>query len=349
MGDVESVPKNDMKHRTIRSVLIFALFAPCAVPATPLPQSTQPEPTPVHQGAPEATSGTHPIDADSLVVPDGTPLEIKLVIGFSSASAKVGDDIYFSVVFPVQANGIVVIPQGTKLTAKVVSVSRPRRGARNGKVLISYEGLNLPTGETATVRETSRPGHKAKQAAEAAAQAPGEAATLFITAGIPLLALPFEKGEDQVVPEGTLGAVALNGPLRVSRKAAMQLQPTSGSAHVSIRIEDNLRELFCGQKSLGGFRANELLRLELNPGTYWLSTSRRKDPLARVDVLANRDYYVVRDKHAWSVSESPSSKQFWVSGLSLTDWDLTKLTPDEYRSLAAQPAMKGNESRVQNH
>lgn len=335
-----------MEQRLTLPFLTLILLAPCAPAVARHSQSTQTELTAAPQGAPEATASTHAYDADFLLVPDGTPLLIKVLNEYSSTDAKVGDVIDFVVVFTVRVDGITVIPKGTAITAKVVSVSRARRGARGGHVRVVFEKSSLPTGEVASMRS---PQQTAKDAAKVAAVAPVVAGSLFITAGVPLLALPFEKGDDQFVPAGATQVVSLNGPLRVSRKAAMQLQPTPGSAYVYIdpRLRD--RMLWCGQTSLVIYGSNEFLELKLNPGTYWFSTERQKDQSARIDVVGGREYYVTQDRHGLSVRESQPSNHFLVNGLVLDEWDLTKPTPEESRSLAAQPVVKEKHSSTQKH
>jgi hypothetical protein len=335
-----------MEQRTILSFLIFSLFVPCAEAATRPHQSVQHELAGTPQGTPAATVSTHPQDADSLLVPDGTPLLIKVVNEFSSSDAKVGDVIDFVVVFAVRADGITVIPKGTTFTAKVVSVSRARRGARGGRVKVAFEKFSLPTGEAGSVRS---PQNKANDAAKGTAEASGIAAGLFITAGVPLFALPFEKGDDQFVPAGATQVVSLNGTLRVSRKAAMQVQPAPSSAYAYIEPRLRDRMLWCGQTSLVIYGSNEFLEMKLNPGTYWFSTERQKDQPARIDVVEGRKYYVVQDRHGLTVRESQTNKNFLVSGLVLDEWDLTNLAPEESRSLVAQPGGKKNHSPAQKH
>ena len=85
-----------------------------------LPTASAPWPLPSPSGA---TVSPPPDESDSLVLPDGTPLRVKVLNRFSSADAKVGDLIHFAVGYEVRADGVVVIPQRTEVTAKVVFVS----------------------------------------------------------------------------------------------------------------------------------------------------------------------------------------------------------------------------------
>lgn len=342
--------------------LRFGLFALLTVSLL-FPQSPPQQPA-SPQGPPNATVSASPDEADSLVLPDGTPIRVRLVDGFSSESAEVGDVIGFTVAFEVRANGVVVIPRHTGLAGKVASVSHPRRGARNGQVGVVYEPLTMPTGETATVRPTRKPPHprKAAKAAEAAAATTTMAAGVFITAGIPLIVLPFTKGDEQVVPEGSTEVVYLNGPVRVSRKAAMVLQPDPASGHAYVYIGGiagvgrnglTVPKLFCGERILAGSFPSKT-ELELKPGAYWFSTNIPKDRPVRLEVLPGHEYIVGRNKHGVLAKEFQASSiptlTYYNSAahlLRLIQTDLTKLPPEEYRALTAEPAVKVNDSRTQ--
>jgi hypothetical protein len=343
-----------MERRIILPFLAFTLFLPSALAETQANQPARSALTASPQGIPEATGGAHPGEDDTLVVPDGTPLRISVVNGFSSESARVGDTIDFSVMFEVRADGVVVIPQRTTFTGKVMSVDRPRRGDRGGNVKIAFEKLSLPTGEITTVRSVSKPPNRGKQVAEASAMAPGLAATLFITAGIPLLALPFEKGEEQVVQPGTIEVVYLNGPLSVSRKAAMAVQPDPASGFAEVYVSPAIavrrgREtptVFCGNTPLSIYYGAPL-RLEMHPGSYWFSTNNRKERPIKITVLASHEYLVGRDRHGLHARER-QYKSGLIYASRFVDEDLTGLTPEEYRSLTAEPAITDNASPGRN-
>jgi hypothetical protein len=194
------------------------------------------------------------------------------------------------------------------LAAKVLSVNRPRRGARDGQVKIAFEKFSLPTGEAVTVRPLLKPPSRGKAAAEAAA--PGEAASVFITAGIPLLALPFLKGEEQVVLAGTIEIVYLNGPLSISRQDATVLQAATASGYAYVYVGEGVTgrrkdlsvpQIFCGKRVMGG--SFGILQLELSPGTYWFTTDDEKDHPARIDVLASRECFIGRNRHGLLAKE----------------------------------------------
>jgi hypothetical protein len=336
-------------------------------------ESTLPQQAASPQAMPGAMASPSSDDPDSLALPDGTPIAIKVINGFSSADAKVGDVIQFAVAFEVREGGVVVIPQRTGFAGKVVSVSCPHRGARNGQVKVAFDPLTLPTGETATVRSTLKPPHKGSKAANAAATAIDTAEGLFFTAGLSLVVL-FQKGDEQAFPEGAVEVVYLNGPLRLSRKAVMVLQPTPGSGYANVYVTDSLRlcrrdcsvpQLFCGGRIVSdsssvrlraGFNWFQIdLRLQMNTGSYWLSTDDPKDRPVRIDILASREYAVGRNRHGLFAKELTAKeggfhpKQQRAFPRVIVDEDLTNLTPEEYHSLTAEPPIKGKESGTQHN
>src|SRR5215813_4151980 len=202
--------------------LRFVLFAVLTIPVSQFAQAVPQQAASPQSPVNSTVSAT--AEADSLMLPDGTPIRVRVANGFSSVNVKVGDAINFVVAFEVLANGVIVIPRHTNFMGKIVSVSPAHRGARSAKVGVIYEPITLPTGETATVRPVLKQHpNKVGKVAEGAGDAAASAAGLFITAGLPLLLL-FKKGDEQIVPEGTIETLYLNGPLQISRKGATALQ-----------------------------------------------------------------------------------------------------------------------------
>ena len=80
-----------MEQGTILTSLLLYLLALPTVPASRPLESTFPKLIPSPQDVQEATVGAQADEADSLVVPDGTPLRIEVLKGFSSEKAKEGD------------------------------------------------------------------------------------------------------------------------------------------------------------------------------------------------------------------------------------------------------------------
>ena len=346
-----------MEKLVLLALLRFALFPLSTIPASQQPESKPPELIASPQGLPKATVSSNSDDGDSLLVPDGTPIPVMLGKGFSSGNAKVGDPINIAVAYEVREGGLVVVPRRTSITGKIVFVSRPHRGARDGQVKVIYDAFTLPTGETATVRGVRKLPSKGAKAAQKSGDAIAVASMAYFTGTISLLTL-LTKGNDQVVLDGSIEVVYLNGPVRISRKAMMALQPTLASDHAYVYVSESLRymrnprkdiyapKLFCGQRLVSD-HPSPPLRLELSPGNYWFSTDEKIEGSIRIDLLPSREYFIGIKRHRLVANEIKPKKNR-VYPHYLVDEDLTKLTPEEYRSLTAEPATKGNDSRTQN-
>jgi hypothetical protein len=153
-----------------------------------------------------------------------------------------------------------------------------------------------------------------------------------------------------VVPVGTLAVVYLNGPLQVSRNAAITLQPAPASGYAFVHISPDIRvrrsdlslpKLFCGERLLSD--SYRELQLELPPGTYWFTTDNQKDRPARIEALASREYGIWRNRRGLVGKEfQPRKGRTYPDHYAdrLLDEDLTKLAPEEYRSLSVEPASK---------
>jgi len=82
------------------------------------------------------------------------------------------------------------------------------------------------------------------------------------------------------------------------------------------------------------------LQLELPPGTYWFTTDNQKDRPARIEALASHEYGIWKNRQGLVGKESrPRKGRLYPDHFAdrLLDEDLTKLTPEEYRSLTAPP------------
>jgi hypothetical protein len=85
-------------------------------------------------------------------IPDGTPLEVELMTGLSSASAKEGDIIDFTVVSPVVVNGVTVIEKGAPAKARVAGVKKAGYWGKAGKIGWAMQDVLLVDGNRTPLR-----------------------------------------------------------------------------------------------------------------------------------------------------------------------------------------------------
>jgi hypothetical protein len=101
------------------AVIAFSLFSSLSLGAQEKP--AQPSPNAVSQAQTASSPGSA-----TVAVPAGTKISMALLRYFSSKSAKVGDEIFLQTIFPVAANGKMLIPTGTYVKGSVLWVKRPK-------------------------------------------------------------------------------------------------------------------------------------------------------------------------------------------------------------------------------
>ncbi len=96
--------------------------------------------------APFAPAQEMPAIAASVIIPDGTPIELRLSESVSSAHAHIGDHLGFVVVKDVSVGGFTVIPAGTIARGSVTEVKGRRLLGIGGKVSLKLDSLELANG-----------------------------------------------------------------------------------------------------------------------------------------------------------------------------------------------------------
>jgi len=83
-----------------------------------------------------------------IVIPNGTKVAVMLQHPISSKSAREGDAIYAHTSFPVVANDRLLIPAGTYVQGKIVSVQRAGHIKGRAEILMHFTTLIYPNGYT---------------------------------------------------------------------------------------------------------------------------------------------------------------------------------------------------------
>jgi hypothetical protein len=342
-----------VKHASLsspRSSTSFAVLALiCVVAGTFLLASQNKEANRAYAApAPLASS------VDVITVPDGKPVETKLTHDLSSATAKVGDDVGLTVAHAVMQDGLVIIPKGTVLSAKITSVRHAGRASRNGNVSFSVEKAALPGGATAAFRPEPPP--TAGQNLHLAAAAMGYMAVdseLPPGGGIVLLAVAGPlmlvwRGHEKVFYAGKSTTLYLRGPLNLTREAVLRMQPPPyrGPAEVFYKDlasfihykgEDLDMEFYCGRKYLGNVPPYGTLQLELNPGAYWLSAGKDGRLKLRLVVETDHRYYVERNAQGLSLKYFDDDPSLLEDGPLRNNMDFTSASPEVTADLWAMP------------
>ncbi len=76
----------------------------------------------------------------------GQIIRVRMNQTITSETARVGDPFTTTVVDPVYASGVEVIPSGSEITGRVTSVNRASRKSKAGTIGVHFVSLRLPTG-----------------------------------------------------------------------------------------------------------------------------------------------------------------------------------------------------------
>jgi len=102
-----------------------------------------PPPAPSVAAAPRDTG-----NGQIIVVPTGTRIGVTLESGISTATANLGDSVYFRTSFPITIENKVVIPVGSYMRGEVLESKRPGHVKGKGELRIRLNSLVLPNGYT---------------------------------------------------------------------------------------------------------------------------------------------------------------------------------------------------------
>jgi hypothetical protein len=265
---------------------------------------------------------------DVVTVSDGTPITLRFEKALSSADAKVGDPVQFTVAAPVLADAFVVVPSGTAVSGTIVAVRHRGHFGKNGEFSITINDLALPVGKSLSVRQDleSRHNHHAGKVAGEVTRAVVESVPFFgVTLPMMAVAMGFEKGVEQVYPAGSLVTAYINGPIAISRNGLTPYQePHEESAQVFFKNEECTSASDCDPVNLKvgkDFLVGELVQflcLELRPGTYSFSTDKTESAL-QLELLANRQYWVERKQKAL-VADDPEHHRDEIDTLKSYRW-----------------------------
>lgn len=90
--------------------------------------------------------------AAQLIIPDGTPIELRLVESVSSNHAHSGDRLDFIVVKDVNLGGYTLCPAGTKARGTITEVKGKRFLGIGAKITLRLDSVELADGESLKVR-----------------------------------------------------------------------------------------------------------------------------------------------------------------------------------------------------
>ncbi len=86
------------------------------------------------------------------LIDTGTHVPLSLINSVSTKNAIVGDRVYLETVFPVLADGRIVIPPGSYVMGTITEIRRPGKVKGRGEFHLRFDSLTLPNGTTRDFR-----------------------------------------------------------------------------------------------------------------------------------------------------------------------------------------------------
>jgi hypothetical protein len=97
---------------------------------------------------PAVAQDSTPVPAPAFVVDRGTHIPLSLINSVSTKHSAEGDRVYLETVFPILANGKIVIPPGSFVSGTITEVKRPGRVKGRGELYLRFDSLTLSNGVT---------------------------------------------------------------------------------------------------------------------------------------------------------------------------------------------------------
>ena len=140
---MKTIISNRISRGFTSALILLVLAASTVVPALgqtrrrPSLRRRAPVPRVVKTVAP--TVAYYNVNADQVI-------RVRLNQSITSETARLGDQFTTTVVDPVYAGGIEVVPTGSVITGRVTSVNRALRKSKAGTLGVHFISLRLPTG-----------------------------------------------------------------------------------------------------------------------------------------------------------------------------------------------------------
>ena len=136
---------HNLARRALGFLVLIALAAGSVLPAFGQRRSTRRNPRLGRYTRPIAAQPSY------YTISSNTLLRVRMNEEISSENARIGDRFTTTVVDPVYARGVEVIPSGSIVTGRVASVTRASRKSKAGTLGVSFVSVQLPSGLTRVI------------------------------------------------------------------------------------------------------------------------------------------------------------------------------------------------------
>lgn len=132
-------------QRLFASLVMVAMLAATALPALAQTRRTR--------RSPRLTRATRPANTTPAYynVAAGQVIQVRMNEQLSSETARIGDRFTTTVMIPIYARGVEVIPAGSIVTGRVTNVKRAQRRSKAGWIQVAFVSLQLPNGMTRAI------------------------------------------------------------------------------------------------------------------------------------------------------------------------------------------------------
>jgi len=135
---------NKISRRGASLLILVALFTSTVVPAI---SQTRRRPRLRRRARPAVTRRV-PTEPPVIYynVNAGQVIRVRMNQTITSETARVGDQFATTTVVPIYANGVEVIPAGSEIDGRVVTVTRASSKSKAGTIGVHFNSLRMPTG-----------------------------------------------------------------------------------------------------------------------------------------------------------------------------------------------------------
>jgi hypothetical protein len=166
---------------------------------------------------PTGASADLAVEGAEVSVPDGTEIEIQLKTNASGEELKVGDVVDFTVVRPVQLNGVTIFEKDASARARITTAKRAGHWGKAGKLEWAMQDVMATDGARVPARFTQRKIGDSKGGTVAVAAV---ATTVFL--GPVGLLWGLKKGKPAIIPAGNRYNVFVHGDTKIKGKTATE-------------------------------------------------------------------------------------------------------------------------------
>jgi len=296
LGLLEAI-RHRHTSRTILLCAILLLFVFSQFPALAAGGFTAQAAIPV-QERPAAT-----------ILPDGTPIELKITKRLSTAQARVGDAVEFEVVQDVKVDDLVVVPRRA-LASGVVALAKPRRRQmRDAELRVNVSAVKSITGSEVAIRGTR------------VIVGNLDPAKVISDAGILWPVLPFvTRGDEAFVSKGAKFSAYVNGDAPFDsvqvrqnmsaleeRNSAALAAVTGGKAEVHIyrHVPDVIGgkpAIYLDDRELARMQWNRYVSFLIPPGAHVFRADKSE---IRLECRAGEEYYLRLERHGLGMVSPP--------------------------------------------